>query len=124
MKTRFIGREYVALSLLSAKKEILNENFITTFELNKFCNFLHQEFDNRYLNVVITSNKIDNQSFIVNEEFIKKTENCIYTLDTLPSDILNVLSNTVLIANFLIDIEQQKIKNLEKISKKVLIKRI
>ncbi len=63
MKTFFLGKEYVALSLIKAKDQFFRERFITISELNQFDHFLQQEFNNRNIDIIITSNTLSSEDF-------------------------------------------------------------
>lgn len=59
MTTYFLGRDYLAVSLIDAKQEFFRESFITFSELSQFEYFIQNEFNNRNINAVITSNSLD-----------------------------------------------------------------
>lgn len=114
MKTFFLGNEYVALLLIRAKEQFLQESFITTSELNQFDYFLQQEFNNRNLNIVITSNTLSSEDFNTMGEAIMASNTCCFDLDLLPLNVLTVLYDSNLIADFLIQLENKKLEMLER----------
>lgn len=121
METIFIGEEYVALSLIKIKNQFLGENFITISELNQFEHFLQQEFNNSFLNVLITLNGLNNEDFTIMEEVIMISNTCSLNIDLLPITVLKILYNSDLIINFLQQLENEKIEKLE-IKKKLVPK--
>ena len=121
MKTIFIGEEYVALSLIKIKNQFLGENFITISELNQFEHFLQQEFNNNFLNILITSNGLNNEDFTIMGEVIMISNTCSLNIDLLPITVLKILYNSDLIINFLQQLENEKIEKLE-IKKKLVPK--
>lgn len=121
METIFIGEEYVALSLIKIKNQFLGENFITISELNQFEHFLQQEFNNNFLNVLITSNGLNNEDFTIMGEVIMISNTCSLNIDLLPITVLKILYNSDLIINFLQQLENEKIEKLE-IKKKLVPK--
>ena len=121
MKTIFIGEEYVALSLIKIKNQFLDENFITISELNQFEHFLQQEFNNNFLNVLITSNGLNDEDFTIMGEVIMISNTCSLNIDLLPITVLKILYNSDLIINFLQQLENEKKEKLE-IKKKLVPK--
>ena len=121
METIFLLKEYAALSLIKSKNYFFCENFITISELNQFVHFLQQEFNNRNLNVVITSNTLSIDDFTVMGEVIMVSNNCCFNLDLLPIDVSKILYDSNLIGNFLQHLENEKLETLE-IKKKVVPK--
>lgn len=121
METIFIGEEYVALSLIKIKNQFLGENFITISELNQFEHFLQQEFNNNFLNILITSNGLNNEDFTIMGEVIMISNTCSLNIDLLPITVLKILYNSDLIINFLQQLENEKIEKLE-IKKKLVPK--
>lgn len=115
MNTRFLSKEYIAVALISSKNKIFHENFITMSELNQFEQFLQKEFDNNNLNIVITSDLLDSKSFNMSDGVITMSSNCSFNMHLLPIEILNILSDTNLIIDFFMKLEQEKIENLKKI---------
>ena len=53
MKTRFLTNKYLLLQLINYKIRVLDENYVTISELNRFNNYLQNEFNNKNLDVVI-----------------------------------------------------------------------
>jgi len=113
MKTFFLGKEYVALLLIRAKEQFLEESFITISELNQFDYFLQQEFNNRNLDIVITSNTLSSEDFNTMGEAIMTSNTCCFDLNLLPLNVLTVLYDANLIADFLIQLENKKLEMLE-----------
>jgi len=112
MKTRFLTNKYLLLQLINYKTRFLGENYVTISELNRFNNYLQNEFNNKNLNVVI-SNELNNEDFLIYNGIIE-SKNSI-NLDFLPTDILNIISDNNLITNFLIELEKEKIVKLEEV---------
>lgn len=121
MKTFFLGKEYVALTLIEAKNQFLRERFITISELNQFDYFLQQEFNNRNLDIVITSNTLSSEDFNIMGEVIMTSNTCCFNLDLLPINVLTVLYDSNLIVDFLTQLENEKLETLE-IKKEVVPK--
>lgn len=119
MRTIFLGKEYVALSLIKSKSYYYGESFITLSELNRFCYFLQQEFNNLNMNIVITSGTLNEDDFDVMGEVIMMSNNCYLNLDLLPKDVFRILYDSNLIVNFLKQMEKEKLEALE--TKKELI---
>ena len=115
MKVRFLSREYLALNLIAAKSKIFYESFITISELNQFQEYLQQELNSRNLNIIITNDILSKDNFNTLGEVIKKSSNYFLRLDLLQSDILSIISDTNIITNFLIGLEQNKIETLQKV---------
>lgn len=114
MKTFFLGKEYVALSLIKAKDQFFRERFITISELNQFDHFLQQEFNNRNLDIVITSNTLSSEDFNIMGEVIMTSNTCCFNLDLLPIYVLTVLYDSNLIVDFLTQLENEKLEILER----------
>lgn len=121
MSTIFLGKEYIALSLIKAKDQFFHEHFITISELNQFDHFLQQEFNNRDLNIVITSNTLSSEDFKIMGEIIMPSNTCCFNLDMLPINVLTVLYDSNLIVDFLTQLENKKLETLER-KKEVLHK--
>lgn len=121
MKTFFLGKEYVALSLIKSKNHFFGENFISISELNQFDHFLQQEFNNRNLDIVITSNTLSSDDFAVMGEVIMESNTCCFNLGFLPINVLTILYDFNLIGNFLQQLENEKLETLE-IKKEVVPK--
>lgn len=114
MKTFFLGKEYVALSLIKAKDQFFRERFITISELNQFDHFLQQEFNNRNIDIIITSNTLSSEDFNIMGEVIMTSNTCCFNLDLLPINVLTVLYDSNLIVDFLTQLENEKLKILER----------
>lgn len=117
MKTFFLGKEYVALALIEAKNKIFHESFITISELEQFSYFLQQEFNKRELDIVITSNTPNIEDFNIIGEVIMVSNNCGFNLGILPMNVLSILYDTNLIADFFIQVEKEKLEILERTGK-------
>lgn len=120
MKTTFMSREYIALALIKAKYQFLRENFITMSELNQFNHFLQMEFNDRELDVIINSDTLKKENFNIMGNVIMESNTCYLDLDFLPETLLNILYDNDLISSFLLNLENEKINNLEK-SKSMLL---
>lgn len=114
MKTFFLKKDYVALSLIKAKNQFFRERFITISELNQFDHFLQQEFNNRNLDIVITSNTLSSEDFNIMGEVIMTSNTCCLNLDLLPKNVLTVLYDSNLIIDFLTQLENEKLETLER----------
>lgn len=114
MSVYFLGNEYVALALINAKKQFLNESFITSSELNQFKSFLQQEFNNRGLNIIIPSYSLSSKDFNIMGDVIMTSNDCAYNIASLPLNVLEVLYDYYLIIDFLLQLENDKLKKLEK----------
>ena len=114
MKTFFLGKEYVALALINAKDQFFRERFITISELNQFDHFLQQEFNNRDLDIVITSNTLSSEDFNIMGEVIMTSNACCFNLGLLPINVLTVLYDSNLIVDFLTQLENEKLETLER----------
>ncbi len=115
LKTFFLSSEYIALALIRSKNQFFYESFITISELYQFEHFLQQAFNDRGLNIVITSNSLSSSGFNMIGEIIMKSNTCGFDLNSLPLDILVVLYDSILIADFWLQFEQEKLEALEKI---------
>lgn len=113
MKTFFLGQEYVAISLIRVKDKIFHEKFITISELNEFCHYLQQEFNNRDLDVIITSNTLSIEDFNIIGDVIIASNNCCINLGFLPMNVLSILSDTNLTKDFLMQFEKEKLEAIE-----------
>lgn len=105
MRNTFLAREYVALALIKTAKKHFHKDFITRSELNQFEVFLQQEFNDRQLNVIIKSDPLSSDDFIMLNDVIMTSHNCSFSLSLLPLDILTVLEDSNLIVNFLTQLE-------------------
>lgn len=113
MKTFILGKEYIALSLIKAKKSFFNESFITTSELGQFDYYLQQEFNKRDLDIIISSNALSSDDFNINGDTIMASNSCSYGLNTLPMNVLTVLYDSNLIADFFEQLEKDKLQMIE-----------
>lgn len=118
--TKFLSQNYLAISLLKAKHDFFRENFITFSELNKFEYFIQQEFNNRNLNAIITSDGLSLEDFDILGDVIIPSNNCCYDINRLSIEILIILSDTKLISQFFMDLELEKIKTLENVQTSTL----
>ncbi len=112
MRTFFLDKEYVALSLIRAKYQIFRENFITISELEQYQHFLQQEFNNRDLNIIITSDTLTTENFNIIGEIIITSNNC--GLNLLPINVLSILYDTNLVTDFFIKLEKEKLETLKR----------
>lgn len=104
----------MTLLLIKSKNHFFQESFITVSELNRFDRFLQQEFNNRNLDVVITSNTLNSEGFNIMGEVIMTSDACCFNLDMLPVNILTVLYDSNLIVGFLMQFESGKLETLER----------
>lgn len=118
MKMSFLSSEYVVLALIQAKEQIFHEDFITMSEFIRFSYFLQQEFNNRKLEITVTSNSLSKEDFHIINSIIVKSDSCCYNLNILPIEMLDVLCDTDLIVNFFTQSENEKIKTLETVKEK------
>ena len=100
MNTYFLGKGYVAISLIESKKHIFNEGYITISELNQFGYFLQKEFNKRNLDIIVTSETLSYSDFKVIGEVIIPSNSCSYNLDFLPIEVLKVLYDFDFIRSF------------------------
>lgn len=112
-----ISQEFVALELIIVKSEFFGENFATMSELNQFTEYMQQKFNEQELGVVIEY-KLSMLNFNIRDEIITITDECCLSINMLPDDIINILTNKSLILSFLIDTEKNKIKMLEELQQK------
>lgn len=113
LNTFFLSKEYIAIALIKAKQKFFNEGFITFLELSQFSSFLQQEFNNRDLNVVITSNNLDIENFNIVNEVIIPSRMCCFNLYLLPINISTILIDENLLLNFFTNFNNEKLKTLE-----------
>lgn len=117
----YLDIDYVAIRLISIKKALVNENFITTSELNEFTQFLQKEYNKRKLNIIVKAlDSISNENFDIYGDVIQVSYDCVLDLDRLPQDILNVLYDNDIIVDFLIKTEENKIKKMKNAKQLVL----
>ena len=64
---------------------------------------------------MITYEILSKENFDILGEVIKKSNNCFLKLDAISQDILTILYNDDLFINFFMQLEQKKIKILEKV---------
>lgn len=110
---RMLSKEYVAMALIKVKYEFFRERFITMSELNQFDWFIQEEFNKQNLEVVITSNNLSRENFIVISDVVMPTEACYVFLEDVPIPARNILTDKSLIANFFIGLETERLKALE-----------
>lgn len=107
-----LGREYLVLSLLNAKEQIFDESFVTLSELNQFHHFLQNVFNKKGLDIVIDFNILSSDDFNMVGGVIMVHDNCCLNVDRLPANVLSVLYDVNLIANFLMQLEHKKLEIL------------
>lgn len=116
MKTYFLEKSHIITCLISIKKELLGEEFVTIKELNYISNKIQKRFNQESIPVIIidtinynyfniTSNVITNKvSFEENE----------YRYKSIPSlAILNILYDKSFILDLLLTLEEEKLNNLK-----------
>ena len=113
-----LSKKYLATALIRGKYKIFNENFITISELNQFDHFMQKEFNNRNLGIVITSDSLNKEDFIIIDGIVIPSEKCCYDVNRLPYEILNILTDDNLIAKFFMELEQKRIKVIENLQEK------
>lgn len=113
MSTTFLSIGYVAMVLIKEKSLIFSENFITMSELNQFRYFMQKEFNNKDLDVAITSNDLSREDFNIFGGIVIPSERCCYDVDYIRNDILNILTDENLILQFFTELESRKLKTLE-----------
>lgn len=117
MDSFLLSRVYVALALIKAKNEIFNEDFATRFELNRFTIFMQNEFINRNLGIAIT-NDLDREELDISMDgtMIKISNRCCSRLEMLSSNVLDVLTDKSLLAEFFTKLENDRLKEIEEFS--------
>ena len=73
---KYISRDYVALALIIAKRQVLYENFITIEELNEFERYLQNIFNEKGLNILVLFNTLNKNDFIIYNDVILKSDDC------------------------------------------------
>lgn len=89
-------------------------------ELNEFDHFLQKEFNDRDLGIIITSDILKKENFNIMGNVIMESNSCYLDLNFLSDTLLNILYDNDLISNFLLNLESEKIANLEKAKAVVL----
>ena len=111
---RIIDNDFILLALINYKKETFDEKYTSLIELNKFTQYIQDEFNKRDLNVVIKTSGINEDCFRIIEMVLTKREDCYIDLDILPTDILNILTNKEIMSNFFLELENDKLLKIKK----------
>lgn len=114
MKTTFLGREYIILALINAKKLIFNENFTTLTEISQFCYYLQTEIRRQNLDIIITSYYPSLPDFNVTGECVIPTSECCYDLNRAPLSILKIFYDLDFFTKFFLELEQERHETLTK----------
>lgn len=110
MDVNFLRKEWIAIALSNAKKEILDEDVVTISELQQFSQFLQNYFNNEKLDITIPFGLPDSDGFKVENGIIVVSKS--WDLFMLPEDIQQILFDSNLFVNFFIELENKKIKKL------------
>lgn len=119
METKFLSKDMAAVTLINAKKDFFNDNFITISELNQFIYFLQQEFNGSKLDVIITSNDLNIEDFNMVGNIIMKSNDCSVSLALLPLNIQMVLSDKRVLAKFFLNLEKERFELINKKFKEI-----
>ena len=126
MENSFLAQGYIALSLIQTKKELFNEEFVTTSELSQFVQFMQMYFVKKRLAIAITS-YLEEWDFQIQNGIITITDTCSFDLDRVliyhdlewnSVDIGSILKNMNLIVSFFIQLENRKLSILEEYKNK------
>ena len=117
MDSFLLSRLYIVLALINAKNEIFHEDFATMSELNRFTLFMQSEFNSRNLGVAIT-HELDREVLDISMDgtFIKISNRCRSGLEMLSSNVLDVLTDKSLLAEFFTKLENDRLKEIEEFS--------
>lgn len=107
MEVKFLRKEWVAVALAHAKKEILGEDVITISELQQFSQFLQKYFNNEKLDIVIPFGLPDSNGFKADNGIIVVPKN--WNLLMLSDEIQKILFDSDLFINFFIELENKKL---------------
>ena len=112
---KYISRDYVALALIIAKRQVLYENFITIEELNEFERYLQNIFNEKGLNILVLFNSLNKNDFIVCNDVILKSDDCSINFSDAPIELISIFYDTNLFIDFYIRFEENILSNLHEL---------
>ena len=112
---KYISRDYVALALIMAKRQVLYENYITIDELNEFERYLQNIFNEKGLNILVLFNTLNKNDFIVCNDVILKSDDCSINFSDAPIELISIFYDTNLFIDFYIRFEENKLANLNEL---------
>ena len=112
---KYISRDYVALALIMAKRQVLYENFITFDELNEFERYLQNIFNQKGLNILVLFNTLNKNDFIVCNDVILKSNYCSINFSDAPIELISIFCDTDIFIDFYIRYEEIKLANLNEL---------
>lgn len=112
---KYISRDYVALALIMAKRQVLYENYITIEELNEFERYLQNIFNEKGLNILVLFNSLNKNDFIIYNDVILKSEDCSINFSDAPIELIYIFYDTNLFIDFYIRFEENKLANLHEL---------
>ena len=112
---KYISRDYVALALIIAKRQVLYENFITIEELNEFERYLQNIFNEKGLNILVLFNTLNKNDFIVCNDVILKSDDCSINFSDAPIELISIFYDTNLFIDFYIRFEENILSNLHEL---------
>ena len=112
---KYISRDYVALALIMAKRQVLYENYITIEELNEFERYLQNIFNEKGLNILVLFNSLNKNDFIVCNDVILKSDDCSINFSDAPIELIYIFYDTNLFIDFYIRFEENKLANLHEL---------
>ena len=112
---KYISRDYVALALIMAKRQVLYENYITIDELNEFERYLQNIFNEKGLNILVLFNSLNKNDFIVCNDVILKSDDCSINFSDAPIELISIFYDTNLFIDFYIRFEENKLANLNEL---------
>lgn len=112
---KYISRDYVALALIMAKRQVLYENYITIEELNEFERYLQNIFNEKGLNILVLFNSLNKNDFIIYNDVILKSDDCSINFSDAPIELISIFYDTNLFIDFYIRFEENKLANLNEL---------
>ena len=112
---KYISRDYVALALIMAKRQVLYENFITIEELNEFERYLQNIFNEKGLNILVLFNSLNKNDFIIYNDVILKSDDCSINFSDAPIELISIFYDTNLFIDFYIRFEENILSNLHEL---------
>lgn len=112
---KYISRDYVALALIMAKRQVLYENYITIEELNEFERYLQNIFNEKGLNILVLFNSLNKNDFIVCNDVILKSDDCSINFSDAPIEFISIFYDKNLFIDFYIRFEENKLANLNEL---------
>ena len=112
---KYKSRDYVALALIMAKRQVLYENFITIEELNEFERYLQNIFNEKGLNILVLFNTLNKNDFIIYNDVILKSDDCSINFSDAPIELISIFYDKNLFIDFYIRFEENKLANLNEL---------